>query len=236
MRHSSHSTTCPAAPRPRRCVSARRSRRSPAPRPPPTCAPAPTTTVPRDAHVRRHAAPSAPRAPCPHVARARRRGRCRRGPPARPGARCGTRRCCRCRASSRCDVTEQAGAVPQHLRKQVLREVDVRARRHAPQRLRLEDVDARVDGVAEDLAPGRLLQEALDAARLLVDDHDAERERVLHRGQRDGRFGAALLVLRIAAPRSKSVSTSPLMTMTRSSPSRSPRCARRPPCRSPRRP
>ena len=45
------------------------------------------------------------------------------------------------------------------------------------QDLGLEHVDARVDRVGEDLAPGRLLEEALDAA-VVVGDHDPELERV----------------------------------------------------------
>ena len=45
--------------------------------------------------------------------------------------------------------------------------------------LRLQHVDAGVDGVGEDLAPRRLLQEPLDPA-VGVGDDDAEVERVLH--------------------------------------------------------
>src|SRR5690606_29467708 len=90
-------------------------------------------------------------------------------------------------------VAEQGRTLAQHLREQVAREVHVRPRRDPFERLRLEHVDARVDRVAEDLAPRGLLEEALDPPRLVVNDHDAERERVLHRGQRDAGLGAARL-------------------------------------------
>ena len=59
--------------------------------------------------------------------------------------------------------------------------------------LGLEDVDAGVDGVAEHLAPGRLLEEALDAAVVARDD-DAELERVLHGLEADGGHRLLLLV------------------------------------------
>ena len=52
------------------------------------------------------------------------------------------------------------------------------------QNLGLEHVDAGVDRVREDLAPGRLLQEALDAP-VLVGDDDPELERVLDRLEAD---------------------------------------------------
>src|SRR5690606_7681215 len=50
-------------------------------------------------------------------------------------------------------VAEQGRTLAQHLREQVAREVHVRPRRDPFERLRLEHVDARVDRVAEDLAP-----------------------------------------------------------------------------------
>ena len=59
--------------------------------------------------------------------------------------------------------------------------------------LGLHDVDAGVHGVGEDLAPGRLLQEALDLA-LLVDDGDAEFQRIGHPRQADGDQRALFLV------------------------------------------
>src|SRR5437764_429732 len=65
--------------------------------------------------------------------------------------------------------------------------------RHVLQHLRLEHVDAGVDRVREDLAPGRLLEEALDPS-LVVGDDDAELERVLNRLEPDRHCRAALLV------------------------------------------
>jgi hypothetical protein len=59
--------------------------------------------------------------------------------------------------------------------------------------LRLQHVDAGVDGVGEDLAPVGLLEEALDAAVGLGDD-DAELERVGHALEHDGGQGAAAAV------------------------------------------
>src|SRR5713226_5640398 len=58
---------------------------------------------------------------------------------------------------------------------------------------RLEHVDARVDGVGEDLTPARFLEEALDPA-LLVGDDDPELERVLDRLQADRDRGPAFSV------------------------------------------
>ena len=81
----------------------------------------------------------------------------------------------------------------EELGKQVLAEVVLLVGRDVIEDLRLEHVDAGVDGVAEHLAPGGLLEEAFDAA-LLVDHHDAELERVLDALEGDGDHGAALLV------------------------------------------
>ncbi len=57
----------------------------------------------------------------------------------------------------------------------------------------VEDVDARVDGVAEDLAPRRLLEEALDRAVLARDD-DAELERVVDLDEPDRGHRAPVVV------------------------------------------
>src|SRR5581483_2720008 len=87
---------------------------------------------------------------------------------------------------------------PSHLeqqREELLREVVRPVGRDVLQHLRLEDVDARVDRVGEDLAPRRLLEEALDAA-VLVGDDDPELERVLDRLEAD-RHGGALLPVRL---------------------------------------
>ena len=65
--------------------------------------------------------------------------------------------------------------------------------RDMAQHLGLEHVDARVDRVREDLSPGRLLEEALDAA-LLVGDDDAELERIGDAFQADRHHGAPIAV------------------------------------------
>ena len=57
--------------------------------------------------------------------------------------------------------------------------------------LRLDDVDAGVGVVAEDLAPRRLLEEALDVS-LVVGDHDPVLERVRHGVEHDRGVRAAL--------------------------------------------
>ena len=104
---------------------------------------------------------------------------------------------------------------PAHLeqqREELLREVVRPVGRDVLEHLRLEHVDAGVDRVREDLAPGRLLEEALDPA-VLVGDDDPELERVLDRLQADRHGGAALAVeRRRSAPRSMSQSASPEMT------------------------
>ena len=70
-------------------------------------------------------------------------------------------------------------------RERLAREVDGLPLGDEVEDLRLEDVDAGVDGVAEHLAPGRLLQEPLDRP-VLVGDDDAELERVLDRLEGQG--------------------------------------------------
>ena len=89
------------------------------------------------------------------------------------------------------DVAVQRRTFGQQLGKQLLREVVGLALRDAVEQLRLDDVDAGVDRVGEDLSPRRLLEEALDAP-LVVDDHDAELERVVDRLECDRRERAAL--------------------------------------------
>src|SRR5205085_60781 len=63
-------------------------------------------------------------------------------------------------------VADVAVDRPTHLeqeREELLREVVRPVGRHVTQDLRIEDVDASVDRVREDLAPGGLLEEPLDA-------------------------------------------------------------------------
>src|SRR4051794_34691243 len=78
-------------------------------------------------------------------------------------------------------------------REELLREVVWPVRRDVAEHLGLEHVDAGVDRVGEDLAPRRLLEEALDAP-VLVGDDDPELERVLDRLQADRHRRALFLV------------------------------------------
>ena len=85
---------------------------------------------------------------------------------------------------------------PTHLEKQreeLLGEVVRSVGRDVAEHLRLDHVHAGVDRVGEDLAPGRLFEEALDAS-VAVGDDDPELERVLDRLQRERRRRALLLV------------------------------------------
>ena len=90
-------------------------------------------------------------------------------------------------------IAEHRLAVLQQLRKYVAGEIDGPIRFDVVEDLRFEDIDPGIDGVAEDLAPGRLLEEALDRP-VRVGDDNAELERVLHGLQADGCDGALLLV------------------------------------------
>jgi hypothetical protein len=74
--------------------------------------------------------------------------------------------------------------------KDIAREIVRFSAFHVVEYLGLQDVDARVDRVGEDLAPGRLFEKARDAP-FVVRDHDAEFERVRDALQRDRRGGAA---------------------------------------------
>ena len=93
------------------------------------------------------------------------------------------------------DVAVQRPSHLEQQREELLREVVGAVVRDVRQHLRLEDVDAGVDRVGEDLAPRRLLEEALDAT-VLVGDDDPELERVVDRLQADRHGGAALPVRR----------------------------------------
>ena len=87
-------------------------------------------------------------------------------------------------------VAEDWCATGQQLGEHVRRPVHLLICRDLGEHLRLHDVDPRVDGVGEHLAPRRLLEEAVDASVLVADD-DAVLERVRHRLQPDGDEGAA---------------------------------------------
>ena len=80
-------------------------------------------------------------------------------------------------------------------REELLREVEGPVGRDVLQHLGLEHVDAGVDRVGEDLAPRRLLEEALDAA-VVVGDDDPELERVVDRLEAD-RHRCALLAVEL---------------------------------------
>src|SRR6266540_745065 len=85
---------------------------------------------------------------------------------------------------------------PPHLqeeREELLGEVEGPVIRDVTQHLGVEDVDPRVDRVGEDLAPRRLLEEALDPA-VGIRDHDPELERVVDVLQADRDHGFLLLV------------------------------------------
>ena len=91
---------------------------------------------------------------------------------------------------------------PAHLeqqREELLREVVRPVGRDVLQHLGLEHVDPGVDRVREDLAPRRLLEEALDPA-VLVGDDDPELERVLDRLEADRHRRALLAVEREQLP------------------------------------
>ena len=77
----------------------------------------------------------------------------------------------------------------------VAREVDRLVPIDVVEDLRVEHVDAGVDGVAEDLTPRGLLEEPLDRAVVAGDD-DAELERVLDVGEADGGHRLPLVVER----------------------------------------
>ena len=91
------------------------------------------------------------------------------------------------------DVPEQGPSVVEERGEDVGREVHDLTGRNGIEDVGLEDVDARVYGVAEHLPPRRLLEEALDGAVLPGDD-DPELQRVLHGLEADGRHGLVLVV------------------------------------------
>ena len=114
-------------------------------------------------------------------------------------------------------AAEERLAVVEERREDLAGEVDGPVGRDVVEDLGLEHEDAGVDGVAEHLAPGGLLEEPLDRAVVAGDD-DAELERVVDGDQPDGGQGArAPRGRRRSSPRSMSVSTSPEITRNRSS-------------------
>ena len=93
------------------------------------------------------------------------------------------------------DEAEQRESFVEHQREQLGREVVRLIRWDQVENLGLENVDPGVDRVAEDLTPGRLLEEPLDPA-VLVGHDDPELERVLHAFQHHRCGGAVLPVER----------------------------------------
>ena len=86
---------------------------------------------------------------------------------------------------------------PAHLeqeREEVGREVERAPGGNVMQNLGVEHVDAGVDGVREDLAPGGLLEEALDPP-VVVGDYDPELERVVDRFEANRRRASVLAVV-----------------------------------------
>ncbi len=84
----------------------------------------------------------------------------------------------------------QGEVAGQQLREHLAREVHRAVGLDVVEDLGLEHEDPGVDGVAEHLAPRRLLEEPFDAP-VLVGDHDPELERVLDVDQPDGGHGLA---------------------------------------------
>ena len=91
------------------------------------------------------------------------------------------------------DGADQRKLLLEHGREDVAGEVDDLVGADEVEDAGLEDVDARVGGVGEHLAPARLLEEALDAA-VGTGDHDRELEWVLDPLERDRRQRAGVLV------------------------------------------
>ena len=92
---------------------------------------------------------------------------------------------------TRGDPAVYALAFLQQLRKHIARPVGDLAGAEEVEDGRVEDVDARVGQVRDDLSPRRLLDEALHRSAL-VDHHHSVLERIRHRLQHDGRERLAL--------------------------------------------
>ncbi len=86
------------------------------------------------------------------------------------------------------DMAVERAARSQERGEQLLAEIVRPAGRDDTQHGGVENVDAGIDRVAEDLAPGRLLEKANDPS-VLVRDDDAVGERHLHAREHHGRFG-----------------------------------------------
>lgn len=91
------------------------------------------------------------------------------------------------------DIAVDRLALLHQLRENIAGPVDGDIGFHVVEDFGFHDVDTRVHRVREDLAPGRLLQEALDLA-LLVHDGDTEFERVRYARQADGDQSTLFLV------------------------------------------
>src|SRR5437762_1331882 len=91
------------------------------------------------------------------------------------------------------DVPEERLTLREQTREEVFAEVEDLAKAETLEDPRLDDVDPGVDRVAEDLAPGRFLEE-LDDSPVLAGDHDAVLQRIwhVHQRQRDGGLALAM--------------------------------------------
>src|SRR5262249_1806653 len=93
------------------------------------------------------------------------------------------------------NVAKERIALFQHVGEELLAEVKGFVLLEVAEDLGIKDIDAGVNGVAEDLTPARLLQELADAL-LLVGDDDAIFKRVGHAGEHQGSHRPALGVER----------------------------------------
>ena len=94
---------------------------------------------------------------------------------------------------ARCDRADEGLPVSEQPGKHIAREVDLLVAIDVLEDLGVEHVDAGVDRVAEDLSPGRLLEESLDRPVFAGDD-DAELEGVLDVREPDRRHRFVLVV------------------------------------------
>src|SRR5262249_37497890 len=92
------------------------------------------------------------------------------------------------------DVTKDRVALLEHVWEDILTEVSGFVLLDVVEDDRIEQIDARIDGVAEDLAPTRLLEELVDAA-VIVGDDDAVFERIGDVSEGDGGERALLAMV-----------------------------------------